>query len=171
MVTFLAVPFESVLHSFRSRHFNNQSNRSGIKPLRRVRHVFWQEENFSFLNGDLDGRFAWFRHQAQKNISFQLVEKFLGGVVVIAVAVLRPSHHGYHHLAIFPDLRVPHGRLQFFAIRVNPALEVKSFQRFDRWHSVLLSANAWISRSTRVCTRSLSFQSTNTRGAIDGLLR
>src|ERR1700734_755934 len=38
-------------------------------------------------------------------------EKFLGGIVVIIIAVIRPTDHRHHHLAIFPNLRVPDGRL------------------------------------------------------------
>src|SRR5580700_12039448 len=61
---------------------------------------------------------------------------------MIVVAVIGATDDRHHQVTVFPDLRVSHRRFEFVAIRVDPCLEIKSFQRLDRWHYFLLSSPA-----------------------------
>src|SRR5271163_2667716 len=155
MMAFFAIPFEPVLFSVRARHFHHQPDRSVGVPLRRMAHMLGQQENLAFLDRNLDRRLARRFHHANKNISLELVEKFLSRIIVIVHALIRAADHGHDHVAIVPDLRVSHRRLQFVAVRLNPTLKIESLKRFYRWHSS--SFTVW----RRACRQSLSFRSTN----------
>ena len=128
VMTFPAVPFKAVFRAFGTRNFDDQANRAGSEALRRMTRVFRKQKDLAFLDGNFDGRFAGLFHHANENIAFQLVEKFLGGIVVIIQARIRAAYDGDDNVAVFPHLSIADGRLQLFAIGVNPALKIEGFQ-------------------------------------------
>src|SRR5579863_7567756 len=134
VMALIAVPFKAVFHSLRTRNFNYQSDRSRRMALRRMTRMLWQQKNFALLDGNLDRRFARRFHHANKNIALQLVEKFLGGIVVIVHTLVGSADDRHDNLAIVPYLGVSHRRFQFVAIGVNPILKAEGFQRLYGWH-------------------------------------
>src|SRR5271156_5925599 len=104
--------------------------------------VFRQQKYFALFDGNFDGWPAGLLHHADKNVAFQLVEKFFGGIVVIVRALIRAAHDGDDDIAVFPNLGITDGWLQFFAIGVDPALKIEGLHGFDGWHYFFLSSSA-----------------------------
>ena len=69
-----------------------------------------KEEDFTFFYWNIDGRLAGFGHGAYDDVALELVEEFLGGIVVVVAALVGTADDGDHELAVFPDLRVADGR-------------------------------------------------------------
>lgn len=104
--------------------------------------MFRKQKDFALFDWNFDGRLAGLFHHANEDIAFQLVEKFFGGIIVIIRALVWPADHGDDDIAIVPNLGIADGRLQFFAIGVNPALKIESFHGLDGWHYFFLSSAA-----------------------------
>src|SRR5271156_6387967 len=142
MMAFRAVPFKGVFRAFGTGNFDDQANRPGSKALRRMARMFREQKDFSLLDGNLDGRLSGLLHHADENVAFQLVEKFLSGIVVIIHALVGPADHRDDDIAVLPNLGVADGRLQFVAMGVNPALKIEGLHGFYGWHYFFLSDSA-----------------------------
>src|SRR6266851_2394214 len=128
-----AIPLEGVQRAFWARHFDDDAN--GIRwPLRRMSKVLGQKEYFALFDWHFQRRLARSLHEAECNVSLQLVEELLGGIVVIVAPLVGPTHHGDHHLGVFPNLRISDGRLELLFVFFYPAPKVESFQILDRRH-------------------------------------
>jgi hypothetical protein len=142
VVTLPAIPFKAVFGALGTRNFDYQTDGSRRVTLRRMAHVLWQQKDLALLDRYLQGRLSRLFHHANENIAFQLVEKFLGGIVVIIHALIGSTYDGHDNVAVVPNLRVANRRLQFVTIGVNPSLKIESLQRLDGWHYFFLSAVA-----------------------------
>src|SRR5438309_7081915 len=98
LMAILAIPLKAVESALGPRHFNHDSNTSR-STLRRMTHVPGQEKNVALVNRNFYRRLARSLHQAKKNVSLQLVEEFLGRVVVIVAPLIGAAHHRHHKLA------------------------------------------------------------------------
>jgi hypothetical protein len=110
VMAFAAVPFEGVFGAFGTWNFDDQADRAGGKTLRRMARVFRKQKDFSLFDGDFDGRFSGLLHHADENVALQLVEKFLGGIVVIIHALVWPADYRDDDIAVVPHLGIAHGR-------------------------------------------------------------
>src|SRR5579872_1779260 len=97
-------------------------------------HMLRQQKDLALFDRNLQRRLARNFHDAEKNVSFELVEKLLRRIVVIVTPIVRSSNDRDHHLAVFPHLRVAHGRFELFFVLVDPTLKIKRLQALDRWH-------------------------------------
>src|ERR1700675_21462 len=110
VMAFLPGPLKTVFRVFRARNFNYQPDGAGRVALRRMAHVFREQENLAFFNWYLDWWLARLFHNANKNVPFELVEKFFGGIVVIIHSLVGSSDDSDNDVAIFPNLSVTDGR-------------------------------------------------------------
>src|SRR5258708_26944507 len=107
LVAVRAIPLERVQRAFWARHFDDDSD--GVRwPLRRMPKVLGQKKYFALFDWHLQWRLARCLHEPECDVSLQLVEELLRGIVVIVAALVGAAHNGDHHLAVFPNLRVSH---------------------------------------------------------------
>src|SRR5436853_7306331 len=125
-MTVLAIPFESIESAFRARHFDDHTDAPSL-PLRRMPHVLRQKKNVAFFDWDLKWRFARTLHNAEENVSLELVEEFLCRIIMIVTSLVGAADYGHHHFPIFPHLRIANRRLELFSIFFNPCLEIERF--------------------------------------------
>src|SRR5258708_6176057 len=133
LVAVRAIPLEGVQRAFWARHFDDDPDRLRW-PLRRMPKVLGQKKYFALFDWHFQWRLARRLHEPECDVSLQLVEEFFRGIVVIVAALVGPTHHGDHHLAVFPNLRISDGRLELLFVFFYPALKVESFQILDRRH-------------------------------------
>jgi hypothetical protein len=141
-----AIPFEGIELTFRSRHLDDHADRIRA-ALWRVSNVLWQQEDFSLANGHFDGRLAGLLYQSQHNVAFKLIKEFFGWIVVVVAALVGPANDRHHEFAVFPHLRIADWRLEFVAILIDPALQVESLERVNRWHFASLSMKRFVRHS------------------------
>jgi hypothetical protein len=91
----LAIPLKAVESALGARHFDHDSNAS-CHSLRRMTHVPGQKKNISLIDRNFNRRFARGLHQSKKDVSLQLVEEFLGRVVVIVAPLIGSAHYRDH---------------------------------------------------------------------------
>ena len=101
--------------------------------------VFCQQEDVTFIDWNFQRGFARRFHHANKNIPFQLIKEFFGGVVMVISPLIWSAYNGHHHLAVFPNLSVTDWRLEFCLVLFHPALKIEWLQTFYGWHLRLLS--------------------------------
>src|SRR6266704_3859269 len=95
--------------------------------------VLRQKEHFSLPHRKFNRSLPRLFDQAQYDVAFQLIEEFFRRIVMVVAALIRSTNDGDHELPVLPNLRVSDGRLEFVAVLVDPALQVKGLKRFDRW--------------------------------------
>jgi len=78
-----AIPLKCIQGAFWARHLNNDAQAACL-PLRRMTHVFRQQKYVSFSDWNLHWRLARSFHDAQKDVSLQLIK------------ILRWHHHDNH---------------------------------------------------------------------------
>src|SRR5579863_5039272 len=133
LVAVRAVPFETVENALWTRHLHHHPDAAG-HALRRMPHMFGQQENLAFFDGNFKRRLSRFFHHANRNIALQLVEELFRGIVVIIASLVRSPHDRDHHLAVFPHLRITDRRLEFVFVLFDPRLKVESPQAAYGWH-------------------------------------
>src|SRR5271165_5237006 len=115
MVAVRAIPLECVHGAIRPRHLNHQSNGVCL-ALRRMAHVLRQKKHLALPDGNVSRWLARFFHDAQKDVALELIEKFLRRVVMEVASLVRSADNCDHELAIFPNLGIADGRLEFVAV-------------------------------------------------------
>jgi hypothetical protein len=124
LVTIWAVPFESVDSILGPWHLDDYPNASRA-TLGGVAHVFGKQEHVALFDGNLQRGFAGRLHDAEKNVSLQLVKEFLGSIVMVVAPLVWSTNNGHHQLAVIPHLRITHRWLEFLFILINPRLEIE----------------------------------------------
>src|SRR5262252_1368242 len=148
--TILAVPLKSVHRPLRPRHFDHNTQRARLQPLRRMTHVRGQQENLPFFDRNLDRWLPRRLHQAEKDVSPELIKEFLGGVVVVVSPVIRTSDNRDHQFSVFPYLRIPYRRLQLLPVVLDPSLKIECLQFLDRRHSASYFSGLYATARTSI---------------------
>lgn len=112
---------------------HNQPNRIR-KAARIMRYVGGEQEHFSLTNGHvLELVLADYFEQ---HVAFDLVEPFFGFVHVVIISRVWPSDYHRDEVMAIIDAEIINGWLEFFAILLDPLLEV------NRWCQYLLDDDA-----------------------------
>ena len=139
-----AVPLEAVGVALRAGSLDDQADRAGHRPLRRVAHVRRQQEHLPLADRDVARRTVV--PDAQDHVAAQLVEELVARVVVVVGALVRSADDGDDEVALVPDLGVADRRLQLLAVLLDPAGQVdRLHHRSPRlsWAIALISIARW----------------------------
>lgn len=118
-----AIPKQAIGHAGLPNFFDDEADGIGF-ALRRMRNFSGQEENFTFLDGDVD-RLAVF-DEAQHHVTFQLVEELLRFIVVKIGPRIGSAHdHDDKVVGFRPYRLVSDGWLEQVAIFVDPIFEAE----------------------------------------------
>src|SRR5579862_6444255 len=133
LVAIRAIPLECVERALGTRNLDDYPDRlSGT--LWRMPHVLGKKKDLAFSDGNFQRRFTRRLDHSQRNITFQLIEKFFRGIIMIIAPLIRPADHGDHHLTVFPHLRIADRRLELLFIFIDPLLKIKSLETLNRRH-------------------------------------
>jgi len=122
------IPFEAVLHIGRPDLLDDEPDRSGLGPLRRVPQVRRNQQDLALPDRHV-ARAAVFQHP-QHHVAAQLVEEFLVRVVMVVGAGIRPADH-LHDQVVGRSEHDPVAdrRLEQVRVPVDPVGEIESGQR------------------------------------------
>src|SRR5580692_3232640 len=127
-LAFEAVPLEGIEHAFRALRFDHKTNRSLLRPLRRMPDMRRQQKDFALPD----------RHvvmlsvvdDLEHHVATQLIKELLDRIVVKIGAPVRAADHGDHQIRVLPDLLVADRRLQQMLVFVDPFREIEGLQAF-----------------------------------------
>jgi hypothetical protein len=125
MVAPVAIPGEPIGFVVPTLALDDQAHSVG-KPLRRMRHVRREQQDFSCTNGYIHP--LSILNRAQEHVALELVEELLARVVVVVLARIGPAYDHDDELARVEDLFVADWRPQVRAMRLDPLLQAESSQ-------------------------------------------